>query len=85
LLLDRIENDIDQLCLMNDVLRTGEIEFAGFPPKRLNRHVEEIGHPPMRKVANCFISVRGSGEIVGEVRGARGERARPSGSRVRDA
>lgn len=72
LLLDRIESDIEQLRLMNDVLRTGEIEFgADFLP-RLNRHVEELGHPPMRRVPNCFIHPsQDLGEIAGDVLSSR--------------
>jgi NTE family protein len=77
LLLDRIESDIDQLRLMNDVLRTGEVEFGPDFLPRLNRHVEELGHPPMRRVQNCFIQPsRDLGEIAGEVLSGRaGERA----------
>jgi NTE family protein len=77
LLLDRIENDIDQLRLMNDVLRTGEMEFGSDFLDRLNRHVAELGHPPMRTVANCFIQPSEDlGEIAGQVLAAReGERA----------
>ena len=72
LLLDRIENDIDQLRLMNDVLRTGELEFGPDFLSRLNRHVEELGHPPMRQVPNCFIQPsQDLGEIAGEVLSSR--------------
>lgn len=76
LLLDRIENDIDQLRLMNDVLRSGEAEYGADFLARLNTHVEEHGHPPMRTVDNCFIHPSEDlGEIAGKVLVAReGER-----------
>jgi len=68
LLLDRIENDIDQLRLMNDVFRTGQGEFGPDFLDRLNRHVEELGHPALRLVENCFIHPsQDLGEIAGEV------------------
>jgi len=67
LLLDRIENDIDQLRLMNDVLRSGEEEFGPDFLARLNRHVEDHGHPPMRRVPNVFIQ---PSEDLGEIAGA---------------
>ncbi|MBM4245250.1 MAG: hypothetical protein FJ148_15795 [Deltaproteobacteria bacterium] len=77
LLLDRVENDIDQLRLMNDVLRTGELEFGPDFLERLNGHVSELGHPPMRRVPNVFVQPsQDLGEIAGEVLASRdGERA----------
>jgi NTE family protein len=77
LLLDRIENDIDQLRLMNDVFRTGQSEFGADFLDRLNRHVAELGHPPLRLVENCFIHPsKDLGAIAGDVLSAReGERA----------
>lgn len=77
LLLDRVESDIDQLHLMNDVLRTGELEFGPDFLARLNRHVAELGHPPMRRVPNVFIRPsQDLGEIAGDVLASReGERA----------
>jgi NTE family protein len=67
LLLDRVESDIDQLQLMNDVLRAGEHEFGADFLERLNRHVAELGHPPMRRVPNVFIQ---PSEDLGEIAGA---------------
>lgn len=73
LLLDRVENDIDQLRLMNDVLASGEEEFGADFLARLNRRVEGRGHPPVRRVPNCFIQPsQDLGEIAGEVLDARG-------------
>jgi NTE family protein len=72
LLLDRIENDIDQLRLMNDVFRAGQAEFGADFLERLNRHVAELGHPALRLVENCFIHPSEDlGEIAGEVLSAR--------------
>ena len=77
LLLDRVETDIDQLRLMNDVLHTGEREFGPDFLERLNRHVEDLGHPPMRRVPNVFIQPsQDLGEIAGDVLASReGDRA----------
>jgi NTE family protein len=72
LLLDRVESDIDQLHLMNDVLRIGEREFGPDFLGRLNRHVEDLGHPPMRRVPNVFIQPsQDLGEIAGDVLASR--------------
>jgi NTE family protein len=72
LLLDRIENDIDQLRLINDVFRVGEQEFGADFLERLNRHVERLGHPPVKLVENCFIHpTEDLGEIAGQVLSAR--------------
>ena len=62
---------------MNDVLRTGELEFGGDFLERLNRHVEDLGHPPMRRVPNVFVQPsQDLGEIAGDVLASReGDRA----------
>jgi len=66
LLLDRVETDIDQLRLMNDVFTTGQREFGPDFLDRLNRGVERLRDAPLRVVENCFIH---PSEDLGELAG----------------
>ncbi len=68
LLLDRVESDIHQLRLMNEVFRAGEREYGPDFLARLNRSVAELRRTPLKIVENCFIHPsQDLGEIAGQV------------------
>jgi NTE family protein len=84
LLLDRVEWDVMQLRMANEVLRAGRREFGDDFLDRLNRRVGEFRPAPLRVVEDCFVSPSADiGELAGrclEAMGpARGLRDRLTG------
>jgi len=66
LLLDRVETDIEQLRLMNEVFRAGQREYGDDFLEHLNRTVEKLRRSPLRVVESCFIQ---PSEDLGEIAG----------------
>ncbi len=66
LLLDRVEYDVGQLRLMNELLRTGTVEFGPDFVARLNHTVMPLRRHPLRIVESCFVQPSADiGEIAG--------------------